>query len=95
MGRIALPDHNRPKELGLIAVLAITLLSAIAASLITSFVHKLVNSQATNFQNATVFREPVRRFVWLSSPIAGSYGFLKSPSPSWISCRRLRTMNRN
>ena len=71
---LALSAQNRPKELTLVAVLLITAGTVIIASLVATFAHKAVYPRADGRENAAVFRESVRRFAWLASPIAASYG---------------------
>ena len=74
MAWVALSDRNRPKELDLIAVLAITIAAIVIASFVVTFVHKSINPEASNEQNGIVLRESILRFTWLAAPIAASYG---------------------
>ena len=71
---IALSDQNRPKHLDLIAVLAITFTAIVLASFVVALVHRAINPEATHKENGEVLRESIRRFAWLASPIAASYG---------------------
>jgi len=71
---IALSNQNRPKELALIAVLAITIVAVLIAAFAVALVHKVINRGATDLENGIVFRESIRRFAWLTAPIAASYG---------------------
>ena len=71
---LALSAQNRPKELALLGVLLITVGTVIFASLVAALAHKVVYPRADGRENAAVFRESVRRFAWLSAPIAASYG---------------------
>ena len=71
---LVLSASSQPKELELVAVLAITMAAVIIASAITAFIHKAINPSDEATPPGVVFRESIKRYAWLAAPIASGYG---------------------
>ena len=69
-----LSASSQPKELELVAVLAITIAAVIIASAITAIIHEVINPAGAGAPPGTVFRESIKRYAWLAAPIASGYG---------------------
>ena len=71
---LALPKETRAPQIDLLIVLGVTMLTVIAASALTSLMFSLLTSQSPRTTQGEVFRESIKRFAWLASPIAAGYG---------------------
>ena len=69
---LSLPDQ--PAELGLIAVLGITMTSVISASFITAWLYRVMNRTNPSQPPEDIFWSAIYRFSWLAAPIATGFG---------------------
>jgi hypothetical protein len=71
---IALSIEGQPREVALVAVLAITMTSVIIAAFFTAAIHKAMNGNDDSMPPGEVFRESIKRYAWLAAPLASGYG---------------------
>lgn len=65
---------NLPQELGLIAVMVITIGAVITASFFTALIHRSIGPPGSEAETGLVFRESIKRYAWVAAPIASGYG---------------------
>ena len=71
---VAVSLPGQPDELGLVAVLAITMASVIVASLVTALLYRLVAGEHLANSSAEIFWASIKRYGFIASPIATGYG---------------------
>lgn len=67
-------QFNPPPELALVAVLVITMGSVIGASFLTARIHRWIGPPGSDAETGTVFRESIKRYALVATPLASGYG---------------------
>lgn len=68
------PEANASDEFGLLTVLAITMGSVIAGAFVTALIYSQLNYNGSTRPADEIFRESIKWFAIIASPIAAGYG---------------------